>query len=367
MHDLGTHHLTSLRLHAMNREQYPRFYRGRYRLAMSLEVAASPGLTFTNPEAVRYMTAETLAILSRCGLPTRATCLPADIVPSQDVRGQYRLSEALSQELLRAAQAEIRVIKRQLLLPAVLWAAARHRDERTVWRPYRSLRVRQSFRDGASVAQLLFAVRMILNDPAQRSRMRLGAYRQALRISAAIAGDVSPVQAVLWGRARDGAATAAAAVLGTAMLGATGPAMAAGVDATTWSAAGDGVRLLPWARKTASWQAAYNAACLYSALTQRHLASDDLVVRCLRRAIDSPDTEMERAYDWIAYDPDFRPLKNSPAGQFPAFKKFLRDQKHKDYPRGLRAVDVDDRDEDQAEGGDPGDAAGPDGASREQP
>ena len=67
LHDLGRNHLTALRLHAVNREQYPRFFRGRYRLAMSLEMAANPGLTFPNPEAVRFMLTEILTVLNRCG------------------------------------------------------------------------------------------------------------------------------------------------------------------------------------------------------------------------------------------------------------------------------------------------------------
>jgi hypothetical protein len=361
LHDLGTHHLTALRLHAMNREQYPRFFRGRYRLGMSLEMAASPGLTFTNPEAVRYMVGETLAILSRCGLSARTTCGARDIVPAEEVHGHYRLSDALSLDLLQAALAEMRVIKRHLLLPAVIWAQLRHRDERTVWRPHRSLRVRQSFRDGASVAELLFAVHVILNDPDQRSRLRLPAYRQALRITGAIAGDASPVEALLRQR------PAGAAVPGTMAPGAAVTALAPGVGAATRPAPADRVRLLPWVARTASWQAAYNAACIYSALAQRHLASDDLVVTCLQRAIDSRDSEMERAYDWIAYDPDFLPLKNSPAGEFRAFKKFLRDQKRKDYPRRQRAAAVEDDEDDgtteggTAEGAGPADAAGPPG------
>ena len=53
LHDLGSNHLTALLMHAVNREQYPRFFRGRYRLGMSLEMAANRGLTFGNPAAVR--------------------------------------------------------------------------------------------------------------------------------------------------------------------------------------------------------------------------------------------------------------------------------------------------------------------------
>ena len=40
LYDLRGDHVNALALHAANREQYKRFYRGRYRLAMSLEMAA---------------------------------------------------------------------------------------------------------------------------------------------------------------------------------------------------------------------------------------------------------------------------------------------------------------------------------------
>jgi hypothetical protein len=305
LHDLGTRHLTALWLHAMNREQYPRFFRGRYRLCMSLEMAANDGLTFSNEEGARYTVGEVLAVLSRCGL--RVPPVAEDIVAAESPRGHYRLSDALSLGLLRIALVELRIIKRQLRLPAVLWATLTHREERTVWRPQRSLRVHQSLRDGVRVAELLVAVRILLNPAGARSPAPRSAHRQALRITAAIAGDVAPIEALFgW------------------PVHAPRPA------------AREQVRLMPWLRRTASWQAAYNAACIYSALAQQGLASDDLVVTCLQRAIDSRDSEMERAYDWIAYDPDFLPLKNSPREQFHAFKKFLRDQNRHDYPRRHR-------------------------------
>ena len=327
LHDLGTRHLTALRLHAMNREQFPRFFRGRYRLCMSLEMAANCGLTFSNREGARYTIGEVRASLSRSGL--HVSPVAVDIVECAGSRGRYQLSDELSAELLRVSLAELRVIKRQLRLPAVLWAAFRHRDERAVWRPHRNLRVRQGFRDGVCVAELLVAVRILLNPTGERLRIPVAVHRHALRVVAAITGDVAPIEA-LFRQPRDARAAAAAP---------RGPRVR--------RATREQVRLLPWLRRTASWQAAYNAACVYSALAQEGLASDDLVVTCLQRAIDSRDSEMERAYDWIAYDPDFLPLKNSPRDQFPAFKKFLRDQNRQDYPRrGRPATDTgEDRDD----------------------
>ena len=115
--------------------------------------------------------------------------------------------------------------------------------------------------------------------------------------------------------------------------------------------------MLPWLRYTASWQAAYNTACIYSALAQHGLAGDEEVVASLQRAIDSRDSEMERPYDWILYDPDFLPLKDSAHDKYPQFKKFLRDQKRKDYPRLPRVAADEDEDEGPADGGDPADSA----------
>ena len=37
LYDIEDRHPEALRLHTINRKQYPRFYRGRYRLGMSLK------------------------------------------------------------------------------------------------------------------------------------------------------------------------------------------------------------------------------------------------------------------------------------------------------------------------------------------
>jgi hypothetical protein len=322
LHDLGSNHLTALLMHAVNREQYPRFFRGRYRLGMSLEMAANRGLTFRNPAAVRYMLTEVLEVLHRCGLTTRAECAEADMVASKEVPGHHRISDELSMQLLEAARTELQVIRRQLAFLAVLWAGLARRSERTVWRPHRQLRYRQSFRDGACVAELLVAVRIQLNETGNLRPVKPSRYRHALRVAAAIAGDSAPIKAVL----RDEAA-------------AKPPPLKPAAPTR------ERVRRLPWLARTASWQAAYNTACLYSVLAQHGLATEDRIVVSLERAIDSKDSEMERPYDWIAYDPDFLPLKASGRDEYPAFKKFLRDTKRRDYPRRPRPTD------DPAEGG----------------
>jgi hypothetical protein len=333
LHDLGSNHLTALRMHAVNREQYPRFFRGRYRLGMSLEMAANRGLTFGNPAAVRFMLTEVLEVLQRCGLTTSAECTDKDIVASEDVPGHHRISDELSMQLLEAARTELRVIRQQLAFGAVLWAGLVRRSERTVWRPHRALRYRQSFRDGACVAELLVAVRVQLNVTDNLRPVKASRYRRALRVAEAIAGDGAAIKAVL----RDGAA-------------AKPPPLKPAAPTR------ERVRRLPWMPHTASWQAAYNTACLYSVLAQHGLATEDRIVVSLQRAIDSKDSEMERPYDWISYDPDFLPLKASGRDQYPAFKKFLRDTKRRDYPRRPRPTD--DPHEGDGTNGDSGD--GPD-------
>ena len=65
-------HLAALRLHAVNRERYPRFYRGRYRLGMSLEMMANPHFRFTDRATTQRELDEILRVLSRCGLTVTA-------------------------------------------------------------------------------------------------------------------------------------------------------------------------------------------------------------------------------------------------------------------------------------------------------
>ena len=59
------------------------------------------------------------------------------------------------------------------------------------------------------------------------------------------------------------------------------------------------------------------------------------VVTSLKRAISNPDSEMERPYDWISHDPDFR-LLNKDKEDFPEFNKFLGIQRERDYPLSRR-------------------------------
>ena len=103
------------------------------------------------------------------------------------------------------------------------------------------------------------------------------------------------------------------------------------------------MRWLPWSRRTVSWQAAYNTACLYAALAAQRLSTaeslsaaerrawDERVVISLGRVVNNQYAEMERPYDTISQDPDFSALRSAPE-QFTVFKKFLDEQRRVDYP-----------------------------------
>jgi hypothetical protein len=119
----------------------------------------------------------------------------------------------------------------------------------------------------------------------------------------------------------------------------------------------DKVRHLPGQRHTASWQAAYNTACLYAALAGAAAARagaeaaesraaeaaeaesqakvlEGWVIESLRRAIDNPQTELDHPSTWIRHDPDFSLLRRQ-AGRgklFEAFGLFVHDQEAQDYP-----------------------------------
>src|SRR5262249_5371755 len=139
--------------HAVNREQHPRFYRGRYRLSTSLDMIANPTFRLLDTG----MLDEILTILNRCGVTKNLSCRKNDTA-----RGV--LKPKLREELLVAAVNELRAIRRQLTLRHVVWGTFRHRDERVIRMPHWHLRKRQSFHDGLCVAELLVAIRRSLNE-----------------------------------------------------------------------------------------------------------------------------------------------------------------------------------------------------------
>ena len=278
LYDLTGHHFRALALHANNREQYPRFYRGRYRLAMSLEMIASLDPKKRMSEKERDAFDAALRILRRWDGKR------ADKNETYHVEDdKLVLSTDLRSYLLEAAQKELQEIGQYLTLRDVIWQSLWHRNERGVLKPYWRLRHRQSFHDGVCLAQLLVAVRQTLNekeadplrhgltellpavrqtlndDPRPRGPVRLlMAVRQnlkadplphpqkVLRIATAIADDSSYI----------------AELLGIPVQ--AGQAVETGASAADGQAAAHPPR--PRQYSTPSWPAAYNLACIYAAI-----------------------------------------------------------------------------------------------------
>ena len=352
-------HLTALRLHAVNREQSPRFYRGRYRLGMSLEMVADPGFRFTDREAAGDDIAEILAVLHRCRLTENQLRAEDEIRPVSGAGGHWELTPALRLELLKAAQQELRGVRRQLTIGRVLWAAFLHRHERAIWRIYlQGLRARQSFHDGVCVAELLVAARRRATeqrllteqkadrDPAAGEKrfrpLKRRHLRLAIRVASAIAGTDQLIEAIPENPRRQNPREPWPPAHWPDR-----PAVKDPRDRLRWWP----YCWWPLARRTLSWQAAYNTACLYAALAAQRLAAteslpaaeraagraaeglawDERVVISLERVVNNQCAEMERPYDTISQDPDFSALRSA-SEQFPAFKRFLDDQKRVDYP-----------------------------------
>jgi hypothetical protein len=296
LQDLEGDHMAALSLYAINREQYPRFYRSRYRLGMSLEMIANP--SFEIGGEAEGMLKEILGRLDRCGVTDNAAC-KCEIVGERLWAG--------SGELLKAAKNELRACRRQLMLWRVVWATFWHRDERAIRMPHWRLRERQRFHDGARVAELLVTVRQSLNGERCRIRDRM-LVRRAIRITTAITGDSTTIIKVL---------------KNSPLPCKDMPQPGKNSTKTRW---------LPWQCRTPSWQAAYNTACLYAALEDRGTgprgAMAERVVASLRRVVDDRDCDMERPSDWISKDPDFSSLKASSG----IFNRFLNAQRRIDYP-----------------------------------
>jgi hypothetical protein len=247
------------------------------------------------------------------------------------------LSHELRATLLGSAGSDLRAIRNRLSLPVVAWNTFWRRDERTVWQPHWHLATRQGFRDGVCVAELLVAVKQRLNERDRAGRhgetarepgglpgpARSGHWaerfrqRKGLQVVSAIAGDARTVRTVL--RAPSGEWPAGeGSARATASGGRTAPTR-------------DRVRWLPWQRRTASWTAAYNTACLYAVLVRAGLADEDRVIASLRRVVLNRDSGLERPHDWISNDPDFAPLlaEDSP---YRRVRAFLEAQERRDYP-----------------------------------
>jgi len=335
LYDLTRQHVSALALHASNREQYPRFYRGRYRLAMSLEMVASLDLgTMTEEERATFDNErdtfnDVLRILDRWDGTT-------DESKKHRVENhKFVLSIDLRCYLLNAAQKELKKIRKYLTLRDVIWTSFWHRNERGVLKPYWRLRQRQSFHDGVYLAQLLVAVRQTLNDKKKAPPLP---HQKVLRIATTIAGDGSYIAKVL-----ENPDTPVKPPEQKDL-----PQMDKRLRTRRW----------PRQYSTPSWPAAYNLACVYAAIyahrnhkleacmrepgeDQAQPAAEQIknelqylvgkVVTSLEFAINNPECEMERPSEWINSDPDFGCLRSGDYLFSKDFNKFLATQEKREY------------------------------------
>ncbi len=301
LYDLTGRHVEALLLHAANREQYPRFYRGRYRLAMSLEMLTNPESGLEETDTTKRK--EVLRILGQYRLSDE----DADRIDD----GQAGPPNGLGPSLLAASWQELQAIEHYLTWRRIILGAFLHRNERSVLRPYRQPRHRQAFHDGVRAAQLLVAVRQA-QMPGAEDVGKLCHARAIARITAAISGDSKVFAKVL-------------------------PEFPSKTAKQKTVPARLRTRLLPWQCSSPSWPAAYNLACAYAALADReanHRQRKLLVskvVGSLEFAICNPECEMERPSEWIGNDPDFNRLSG---GKNIRFMKFLDEQWKRDYPVG---------------------------------
>ena len=360
LYDLTGHHVKALALHANNQEQYPRFYRGRYRLAMSLEMIASldPGTIVNKEERATFDAV--LKILHRWDGTQDGT--QTDKSEYRVEHGKLVLCPGLRSYLLEAAWKELQKIRKYLTLRDVIWQSFWHRDERGVLKPYWQLRHRQSFHDGVCLAQLLVAVRQTLNDKKEKEKdarsteaLPLPHPQKVLRIATTIAGDSSYIANLLKLPDKPGEPRGQKDPLSLVKpSGQKDPLpMVKRLRTRRW----------PRQYSTPSWPAAYNLACVYATIyaaiytdrnhqfeacmrkpedkQAKHKAEqikDELrylvrqVVTSLEFAINNPECEMERPSEWIASDPDFCCLRSRDDQFATDFRNFLATQKQRDYP-----------------------------------
>ena len=353
LHDIDRFNVEALRLHALNREQYPRFYRGRYRLGMSLEMLANPKFELRGKKAKEILR-ECLNILDRCHVTYDYKGRDGDI---ERIKLGEPLPRHLRMGLLVAAQDELCAVRRQLTPCRLIWAAFVHRDERAIWKHYWRLADRERFHDAVRVAELLVAVRRSLNEkedtrpgssqgssaPARdghsgaeegqpegghpskvsyylRRVMNRYNLARAEWITTAITGEKDTIKAVL--KSDDKPQPADDKPQPPDDKPQPPDDKPQPPDDIQPHRHAQRTRWVPWQHRTPSWQAAYNTACLYAALAgmydnKTEAGKQDIermarrVVTSLTRAINDRHCEMGRPSDWIGADPDFSSVRLS--------------------------------------------------------
>jgi hypothetical protein len=291
MDDMDGDYLNALLLHLRNRIQYPRFWAGRYRLAISLSSLAwlifdkqwQSGGNSTDGTAQRdlgHVWEEIARLLDQSGLIRGLSKEGAEgrasAVWSHD---PYMVSRAL----LYVAKDEHDACRHSAGTARILWGALCHREMR------------------ASLLQMLHGKRW--RHPRRR------------RLVSSIAIDIAEQRLNLLERPNDaGSRLDKAQKKAWKLVHEEEPAKR--------------TRKVPW-------QAVYNAACLYALSSPRGRPEHDKVLKAielLRRAINDPDCDLEHPCEWIAMDPDLRPLRKDPE-----FRKFVIELAARDFAPGAPA------------------------------
>lgn len=265
----------ALRLHAINCVQYPRFYRAQYALAMSLITVAG------EDDVYHYLLNkvgsddrdELVHNLRKCGLAEQ----------NRREDHSYDLTLPDQNVLLELAEKKCVAYRHALRFHNIIWHCLYHRDERSGWRPYLlpvylAHHHRRQVREGIRMTERLIQFRKHMAEQP----------RDAEKIRKVIAPVLPPVSD------------------------------------------GQHPRQQRWHR---SWSAKYNAARINAAVHPYVTAGPcagklaDAAVALLESAINDPDCEIERPFDWIAKDPSFFSLRDEEI-----FLKFLRNQLDRDYP-----------------------------------
>jgi hypothetical protein len=314
LHDLDGENVRALLLHLGNRMHYPQFWRGRYRLAISLSMLAG------RMDDVTWMAGQDLARnwdalalgLSLAGLLRHLPAAEAAALAGPFPDGQDGITQA-RRGLSRVAGREMTACWRHHHVSILLWSALWRRRLRGAslaavaclpgwWRhPRRRLWALEFARD-------IVRQRMVtLDEPAAIAarRLRQVQYRARRRLH-----HPEP--------------EAAGVRLG---------------GGRRWPRRDRELGAAAWRYGRATWQAVYNAACLHAlpdatgTITQ---AAKLQAVGLLRLAISDPDCELDRPSERMATDPSLRALH-----WFPEFDKFVHAQARRDFDLS-RAGDLDD-------------------------
>ena len=312
--DLDCDNLRALLLHLGNREQYPQFLRGRYRLALSLSMLAGPVFGFQWPapggapgSGAPWNGQAKLVVRPRISAE-EASELRERLVRQLGFAGLFRhLSDAqvnalrsgedprqVKMALLRLARREIQACWRRRHASVLLWTAFCSRRVRSVSllaltdTPYWWRRLRRRLWSLEFVRDIIDLRLSIQETGLDATRYDLGrAQRRARRRlhRPVLPGERPP----LLPRRRQGRAN----------------------------------------DERVSWQAYYNAACLH-ALAPPECHPDGGVAReavqLLRLAISHPQCELDAPAEWVANDPGLLSLRGSRE-----FDEFVRERARYDF------------------------------------